>query len=287
GYGTKMGLVPMHNWKPDAYGEAPGPVGALLSGGLTNCAFLAFLRIIQISNASHQMEFLRPVLLALGILSIGVASFSMLRQIDFNRLLAYSSIEHMGILILGVGLGGVGIYGSLYHAVNNAFSKGLIFLIAGNLYQKFRSKQIRNICGAQRALPVTGGLLLVALLAVTGIPPFGTFFSEFMILNAALAAKHYVIAFFYLAFLSLAFIAMAAAILRMARGSPEEVGVARAQKESWTTIISPLFLAGAALLLGFYVPPFLDQILTKPSGVLGPAADLGATGLSQHLGAGL
>ncbi|MBI3306557.1 MAG: hydrogenase [Candidatus Omnitrophica bacterium] len=269
GYGTKMGLVPMHGWKPDAYGEAPGPVGALLAGGVTNCAFLAFLRISQICDAANQTEFLRPILLALGIVSIAFASFFMLGQMDFNRLLAYSSIEHMGILILGIGLGGSGLYGSLFHAVNNAFSKGLIFLLSGNLYQKYHSKCITDIHGVVKAFPFTGGLLMVALLAVTGIPPFGTFFSEFMILTAALTSRHYGLAFFYLLFLSIVFIAMTSTVLKMARGLPEDGGVSRTQKESWITTISPLFLAGVALLLGLYVPSFLDQALRKSSALLG------------------
>ncbi|PIQ85159.1 MAG: hydrogenase [Candidatus Omnitrophica bacterium CG11_big_fil_rev_8_21_14_0_20_45_26] len=271
GYGTKMGLVPMHSWKPDAYGEAPGPVGALLAGAVTNCAFLAFLRMSQICHAADQAEFLKPILLAIGIASMALASFFMLGQIDFNRLLAYSSIEHMGILILGLGLGGLGIYGSLFHAVNNAFSKGLIFLVSGNLYQQYRTKRIGNIQGVLKSFPFTGGLLVVALLAVTGIPPFGTFFSEFMILNAALATAHYSLAFFYLLFLSIVFVAMSSVVLKMARGLPEnrEVELNPNQKESWITTVSPLFLAGIALLLGLCVPSFLNQALQKSSAFLG------------------
>jgi hydrogenase-4 component F len=269
GYGTKMGLVPMHSWKPDAYGEAPGPVGALLSGGLTNCAFLAFLRISQICHEAGQTEFLKPILLTLGILSVALASFSMLGQVDFNRLLAYSSIEHMGILILGLGFGGLGYYGSLFHAVNNTFSKGLIFLVSGNLYQKYGSKRIGDIRGVSRAFPFTGGLLIAALLAVTGIPPFGTFFSEFMILNAALTAHHYLLAFFYLLFLSVVFIGMASIILKMARGLPDDALVERSKKDSWATTFPPLLLAGIVLLLGFYMPSFLDQALKRSSALLG------------------
>jgi len=269
GYGTKMGLVPMHSWKPDAYGEAPGPVGALLAGGVTNCAFLAFLRISQICHAADQTEFLRPILLALGIASIALASFFMIGQVDFNRLLAYSSIEHMGILVLGLGLGGLGLYGSMLHAVNNAFSKGLIFLVSGNLYQQYQSKRIRDIQGVLRVFPWTGGLLLAAFLAVTGIPPFGTFFSEFMILSAALANRQYTLAFFYLLFLSIVFIAMASVVLKMARGLPENGEVNRIQKESWITTIPPLFLAGITLLLGLYVPSFLNHALEKSSALLG------------------
>lgn len=269
GYGTKMGLVPMHGWKPDAYGEAPGPVGALLAGGLTNCAFLAFLRIGQICHGAGQAEFLRPILLTLGILSVALASFSMLGQVDFNRLLAYSSIEHMGILILGLGLGGLGFYGSLFHAVNNAFSKGLIFLVSGNLYQKYQSKRLGDIRGVSKIFPFTGGLLVAAVLAVTGMPPFGTFFSEWMILSAALAGRHYGLAFFYLLFLSVVFIAFVPAVLKMARGAPDDTLVARSKKDSWAAVLPPLLLAGITLLLGFYVPSFLDQALKNSSALLG------------------
>lgn len=193
----------------------------------------------------------------------------MVGQVDFNRLLAYSSIEHMGILILGLGLGGVGIYGSLLHAVNNAFSKGLIFLISGNLYQKYQSKRLSDIRGVLRVFPFTGGLLVAAMLAVTGIPPFGTFFSEWMILSAALASRHYGLALFYLLFLSVVFIAFVSAILKMARGVPEDTLVARSKKDSWMAILPPLFLAGATLLLGFYVPSFLDRALRNSSALLG------------------
>ncbi len=269
GYGTKMGLVPMHSWKPDAYGEAPGPVGALLAGGLTNCAFLAFLRVSQICHQAHQTEFLSPILLMFGMLSIALAAFCMLGQVYLNRLLAYSSIEHMGILILGLGLGGAGFYGSLFHAVNNSFSKGLIFLVAGNIYQKYRSQRLSDIHGVVKVYPFTGGLLVAAMLAVTGIPPFGTFFSEWMILSAALDGRHYGLAFCYLLFLSVVFIAFISAILKMARGAPDEALVARTHKDSWTTILPPMALAGLTLLLGIYVPSFLDQALKNSSALLG------------------
>jgi hydrogenase-4 component F len=193
----------------------------------------------------------------------------MLGQVDFNRLLAYSSIEHMGILILGLGLGGIGFYGSLFHAVNNGFSKGLIFLISGNLYQKYQSKRLSELRGVLSAFPFTGALLVAAMLAVTGIPPFGTFFSEWMILSAALASRHYGLAFFYLLFLSVVFIAFVSAILKMARGVPEDALISRSKKDSWVTILPPLLLGGITLLLGFYVPSFLDQALKNSSALLG------------------
>src|SRR5664279_2531111 len=123
GYGTKMGLAPLHTWKPDAYGEAPGVVGALLAGGLTTCAFLALLRIYRIADAAGQGVFARELLIVFGLLSMATAAAFMVGQRDFKRLLAYSSVEHMGILVLGIGIGGAGIFAALLHTVNNALTK--------------------------------------------------------------------------------------------------------------------------------------------------------------------
>ena len=131
GYGAKMGLAPMHTWKPDAYGEAPPPVAALLSGGLTNVAFLAIVRIAQLCSAAGESAFLQPMLVVLGLVSLGVAAASMLGHGNYRRMLAYSSVEHVGILTLAVGVGGLAAYGGLLHAVNNAVNKGILFLAAG------------------------------------------------------------------------------------------------------------------------------------------------------------
>ena len=125
GYGTKMGLAPMHTWKPDAYGEAPGMIGALLAGGLTNCAFLCILRFVQIANAAHDAQFARQMMVFVGLLSMGVGAVFMVRQRDFKRMLAYSSVEHMGILVLGIGIGGAATWATLLHMINNALTKGI------------------------------------------------------------------------------------------------------------------------------------------------------------------
>src|SRR5262249_55546559 len=126
GYGTKMGLAPMHTWKPDAYGEAPGIVGTLLAGGLTSCAFLADLRTYQNCRAGAEAEFARAVMILIGLLSMAVAAVFLARQRDFKRMLAYSSVEHMGILVLGVGIGGLAVYGALLHLINNGLTKGVL-----------------------------------------------------------------------------------------------------------------------------------------------------------------
>jgi len=145
GYGTKMGLAPMHTWKPDAYGEAPGVVGALLAGGVTSCAFLAILRFYQICQAAGEGDFARELLVFLGLFSMGLAAVFMVRQRDFKRMLAYSSVEHMGILVLGIGIGGVATFGALLHLINNGLTKGVLFLSAGNIHRAYDSKSTEDV----------------------------------------------------------------------------------------------------------------------------------------------
>jgi hydrogenase-4 component F len=269
GYGTKMGLVPMHNWKPDTYGEAPGPVGALMSGALTSCAFLAILRVGQICHQANQMPFFQSITLLLGVLSLFVASIFILGQTDFKRMLGYSSIEHMGILVLGIGLGGAGFYGSLYHMLNNAFAKGLMFLVAGNFYHQYKTNKVKNIQGVLQSSPWTGALLLTGFLCVTGFPPFGTFFSELMILNAAITGKHYVVAFLYVVFLAVIFIGMSRIILKMALGVPPDKPKDEPFHESVGIVVPVVILGLIVLFLGIYMPPCVNEALQTASGLLG------------------
>src|SRR5713226_8045860 len=153
GYGTKMGLAPMHTWKPDAYGEAPGLIGTLLAGGLTSGAFLAILRFFQICNAAGEAAFARQMMVALGLISMAVAGVFMARQRDFKRLLAYSSVEHMGILVLGIGIGGTAVFGALLHLLNNGLTKGALFLSAANIHRAYGSKLTAEVADLRGALP--------------------------------------------------------------------------------------------------------------------------------------
>ena len=160
GYGTKMGLAPMHTWKPDAYGEAPGIVGTLLAGGVTSCAFLSILRVYQICRVGPEGDFARRIMVIMGLFSMAIAAVFMVRQRDFKRMLAYSSVEHMGILVLGIGLGGLAVYGALLHLLTNGLTKGVMFLSAGNIHRAYGSKRT-DVRGAFERLPLSGGLFLV------------------------------------------------------------------------------------------------------------------------------
>jgi hydrogenase-4 component F len=264
-----MGLAPLHSWKPDTYGEAPAPVGALMSGALTSCAFLAILRVGQICQHADQMAFFQSITLLLGMLSLFVASVFILSQTDFKRMLGYSSIEHMGILVLGIGLGGAGFYGSLYHMLNNALAKGVVFLVAGNLYRRYKTSQTGDVQGVLRSYPWTGTLLLAGFLCVTGFPPFGTFFSELLILNAAITGRHYAAAFLYVLFLAVIFIGMSKIVLKIALGVPADNLRDGPFRESISSIVPIVILGLIVLFLGIYMPPSVNEALQTAGRLLG------------------
>lgn len=262
GYGTKMGLAPLHTWLPDVHSESPSLVSALLSGALLNCAFLGILRTQQVLAAAGHAGFGRDLLIIFGLASMGVAAVFILGQIDYKRMLAYSSIEHMGILAVGVGVAGAGTFGAMLHAVNHSIVKGMLFLLAGNILGAYRTKSASEVRGVARALPITGALWLVGFLAITGSPPFGPFMSEFTILRAALAT-HKITAILYLLFLALVFVGMASIMLRMAHGPAE------AKREPVLAVGPPLVLAALTLVLGIYVPPQVRAALLEVVQALG------------------
>jgi len=253
GYGTKMGLAPMHTWLPDAHSEAPSPVSALLSGALLNCAFLGIFRVHQLCTAAGEGEFSRSLLVVFGLMSMSVAAVFILRARDFKRMLAYSSVEHMGILAIGVGLGGAGVLGAIFHAFNHSFTKAALFLAAGNILLVYDTKSINDVRGVQRRLPITGALWLAGFLAITGTPPFGTFLSEFTVLRAALDADRAVVATLYLVLLAIIFIGMANVMLKMSQGTAPE-STPNSSKDKLVSVGPSLVLASLVFMFGFYIP---------------------------------
>jgi hydrogenase-4 component F len=266
GYGTKLGLAPMHTWKPDTYGESPALVAGLMAGGLTSCAFLGIARATEVTTAAGLASFARPPLIAFGLLSLAVAAAFVIGQSDIKRLLAYSSVEHVGLLVLGLGLGGVGAYGSMLHLVNNALVKGLLFLAVGNAALAAASQR----GGLLRTVPASGALLLVGLFAVTGSPPFGMFLSELTILRAAWGGGHPWIAATMLALLALIFIGIASMILEMLYGPTPAPGPP--VRESRWLLFGPAALALGVLALGVAIPGPLQDLLAHAASALGGAA---------------
>ena len=309
GYGTKMGLAPMHTWLPDAHSEAPSVVSALLSGALLNCALLAILRIHGLLVAAGQGDFSRQLLLVFGLASMVVAAVFIVGQTDFKRMLAYSSVEHMGILSLGAGIGGVAGFGSMLHAVNHSFTKAMLFFAAGNILAVYRTKSTTETRGVLRRLPLSGLVWLAGLLAITGTPPFGPFLSELAILQGMFQAGHPAVAGGYLAALAVIFVSMSAIMLRMVydqktgsfagepentRTGSEQAGPLRIQaasaevsvpvyslerpprcfprhrvREPAWSVLPPAVLGLAVLALGLYIPPALDHLLHQAAAILG------------------
>ncbi|HEX9241441.1 MAG TPA: proton-conducting transporter membrane subunit [Anaeromyxobacter sp.] len=269
GYGTKMGLAPLHSWKPDAYGEAPGLLGALLAGGLTNFAFLAVVRVFQVTRAAGEEAFARDALVGLGMFSIALAAVFVVGQRDFKRMLAYSSVEHMGILALGIGLGGGAAAGAFFHCLNNGLTKGVVFLSAGNIHRAFGSKTTDEVRGAARLLPVSGPLFLAGFFAVTGSPPFSPFFSEFAILNGAFSAGRFGIGALFLAFLAVIFVGMGTTVLAVVQGDPGDAVRARGGREHWLMAAPPLALMAVVLLLGLFLPQALKDLFGAAAALVG------------------
>ncbi len=269
GYGTKVGFVPMHSWLPDAHAEAPSPISALLSAVLLNCAMYAILRFDAITSRAIGSGFGHTLLLVFGGVSLAVASLLMIVQRDLKRLLAYSSIEHMGIVAIGIGLGGaLGFYGALLHTFNHSIAKTFLFFTAGNVQGNFGTLRMERIRGMASSLPWTGGALILGGLAISGMPPFGLFVSELVILAGAFSTAHYFIAVLMLAGISIVFGALLYHFQHMLIGKPEHVCTRPALRASEITVLSVCALCLA--VLGVHIPAAFAAILRGAMTVLQP-----------------
>ena len=271
GYGTKMGLAPMHTWLPDAHSESPSMVSALLSGGLLNCAFLGILRVDQVCIAAGQAAFARDLLLALGLTSMGVAAVFILGQTDYKRMLAYSSVEHMGILAVGLGVGGTATFGSMLHAVNHSLAKAMLFLVSGNILAAYKTKSADGVRGLLEVLPLSGWLWLLGLFAITGSPPFGPFLSELTILRGAVEQGRFGVAAAFVVLLAVIFVGMATPMLKMVHGAaPAEVRT-YGRREALGVAAPPVALAIGVTALGVWLAAPLASLLHAIASSLGGA----------------
>jgi hydrogenase-4 component F len=276
GYGTKMGLAPLHTWLPDAHSQAPSPVSALLSGVVLNGAFLGILRFHQVVLASGDAGFARELLVLLGFASIALATAFMVKQRDYKRLLAYSSVENMGVLAVGVGVGGTAAFGALLHAVNHSLAKAGLFLLAGNVLRAYGTTAAGEVRGVRRRLPATGALLLLLALAIGGLPPFGPFMSEFLVFEAALRGPTPWLGVAFAGLLAVAFLGLAGVLVPMLQpGAPPAAGgadgAAPRARERLLAVLSPALVAAAVLVLGLRLPPFLKELLGAAASAIGGA----------------
>lgn len=268
GYGTKAGLAPMHNWLPDAHSQAPSPVSAIFSGFLLNAALYCVLRCLPlVEAATGNTGWGRSILVVFGVLSILVAAVFIVAQRDVKRLLAYSSVEHLGVITLGIGLGGFGALAALFHMLNHSVGKATSFLCAGMLGKAYGTHDMRRMTGLLRASPVWGRGLVAGLLALIGTAPFAVFLSEFLILKAAVDSGAYWTAALFLTGLGVVFVGA----LRLAITMAWEPATGPGPRQR-THVLEGLLVFGplaALLVLGVWLPsPFLN-VLTQAARVLG------------------
>jgi hydrogenase-4 component F len=267
GFGTKAGLSPMHTWKPDAYAEAPAPITALMAAGLVNVALYAIIRFTILLNRTVGGAFASTLLLIFGLLSMGVALPFILVQKDMKRLLAYSSVEHIGIIAFALGLGTpLGYFGAVLHMMNNAIIKLVMFLSLGNIRLAYDTKIIRRITGVIKVLPASATLLIVGTFALTGWPPFGLFTSEFTIAAAGFREGNIFPTVLFIGILAAVFVGFIAYVSGMVFGEPS--ARTRAAETSRTSIIVLAGLLVFSIILGTVIPGVLYDFLQKVVTVL-------------------
>jgi hydrogenase-4 component F len=268
GYGTKAGLAPMHTWKPDAYEQAPVPTAALLGAAFFNCALYAIARFDVLAVKCLGREFPGKLLAGFGVASILVAAPFILTQRNFRRILAYSSIDHAGILVAALGFGGrLGALGAVLHMIFHGITKPLMFFCAGSVQQQFATPYFGRVRGVIRTLPWTGGLFLMASLAVTGTPPFSIFQSEFKILSAALAHDRNWTAFLFIAGLVTIFTGFLVHLSKLVLGAPH-AGETPVAECPWK-LGAMVLVAVPVVALGFWLPAPLYQLVQQSTLILG------------------
>lgn len=278
GFGTKAGLAPMHTWLPDAHSQSPAPISALLSGVLLNGSIYAIIRTLSIVNINLGSSlFTGRLMLAAGLLSIFVAGIVILTQKDYKRLLAYSSIEHMGIITIGIGIfTPIAIFGALFHMINHSMTKSMLFLSTGSIYQKYKTKEISHIRGLIKKMPYTGTIFLLGLFAITGTPPFSIFFSELQILISVFEKEEYLLGAGIILLLAFIFFGIVQTMFSMYREKNDvtESKLNELAEESdrpdvkdgdinKAGYISLMILATIIILIGFFMPDAIKQLITN------------------------
>lgn len=267
GYGTKAGIAPMHTWKPDAYSEAPIPGAAMLATGVLNCALYGLVRFYILSSKCLGPQFCSHLLVIFGMLSIGVAVPFILVQKNFRRLLAYSSIDHSGIMVLALGFGGpLGILGMLLHMTFHSITKPLLFFCAGNVQQHLKTDLFRKAKGGLiHSMPLSGAALLMVTLAVTGSPPFSMFQSEFTILRAGFSGGYFVLTVLFVSFLVAIFSGFLTHIANLVLGP--DPSLPPADTCNWKKY-SVAGLAAVIIVMGFWIPAPLFRLIQGAASIV-------------------
>jgi len=264
GYGTKAGLVPLHNWLPDAHAEGPTPISAVLSGLLLNVALYAVVRAKVLVDGALQTHFAGQLMMGFGLLSVVMAAFFLSRQKDIKRMFAYSSIEHMGLITFAFGMGGpVATFAALLHMTMHSLTKSAIFFAVGHAAQKSGTQVMENIRGLIKTNPTIGWGLTLGTLAILGMPPFGVFASEFLILTTAMHEHAWATPFLLIA-LGVAFASI------FGKVQPMVFGETASKRLPHPPAMIPVFVhLSLVLMLGLYIPPYLVTWYHQAAAMLG------------------
>lgn len=267
GFGTKCGLFPMHTWLPDAHSEAPSPVSAVLSAVLLNCAMLVVLRYYTLVSKTVGSAFPQTLMLIFGLLSVLVAALFIIVQFDIKRLLAYSSIENMGLISFAFGLGGpIGVFAGLLHTINHSLAKTLLFCASGNILLKYKTRDMNQVRGLWRVAPISAVLFAGGALALGGIPPFNVFVSEFSIVVAGITAGKTWLVILCLILLTIVLAGLALMVLKTVLGKqPENVEVGDVSKVSLAAMAILLLLM---FVMGIHIAEPILQLLKSAVGIV-------------------
>ena len=256
GYGTKAGIFPLHNWLPDAHSESPSPVSAMLSGALLNCALVAIWRLSQVMLASGQSELVYQLLVPAGAITVIAASLMLVKQHDLKRMLAYSSVEHVGLLTLAIGIGSGQLF--ILHAFNHSIVKVALFLMAGAILHVYGTRELSKLGGILKASPLWGIVLIAAGFAIAGSPPFGTFISEWLLIRDTFASGEIAAAIVMIIGLTITFIAITTHVGRVVFGH-ERNPAKTAPVRVWA--LTPAFLMVISLIAGVAATPQVMRVL--------------------------
>ena len=265
GIGTKMGLAPVHFWLPDAHSEAPTPISALLSAGLLNSAFLVILKVYRIVIISGCVDFAQVMMLVMGFVSLFITAVFVYYISNYKRMLAYSSVENMGILVIGVALGGAAFYASILHMIAHSLVKASFFLTSGNVLKIFNSKKIKSVSGIMQLDKKTGWLWVASFVAIVAFPPSLLFISEFLMIKTMVLQKQYVLCGLFVILLTIILFGLAKSVIKMSFGEPNQNKLDtykdNLKKVTLSMYAPQIVMLVLAFVLGCYIPPCLDSVI--------------------------
>ena len=270
GIGTKMGLAPVHFWLPDAHSESPSPISGLLSAALLNSAFLVILNVYKITVLAGCADFGRGMMLVMGFLSLFITAVFVFHINNYKRMLAYSSVENMGILVIGTAIGGVAMYAAILHMIGHSLIKASFFLTSGNILEIYKTKKIKSVTGILKTDKKTGWLWVASFLGIVAFPPSVLFISEFLMIKEMITKGHYILCGLFVILLTIVLYGLSKAVIKMSFGQAnlEKNYDENVKNVSFGMYLPQIVLLSMAFILGVYVPKFLDLMINGTIAVL-------------------